>query len=504
MTGGWRLGALAVVGGAILPRLNWVSPNEDSGVIGAWAMQAAAGEVPYRDYFVFTSPGSILLYGAAFKVFDASFIVERALTGIGILAACLAVFEIGCRLLPARWAAAVTALWGVWLAVYLQYGPHHFWGTACLLLMALAVLRRRFLLAGLAGGLAVVFIQSAAAAVAAGLLAAPMLERDLRRSLLPMVAGGLAVALLGAGGLLLSGALPRFLDYGVLYTLHYYGATNQLPFPWLPFQLLDSAPREASGAGLWSLLMDWPLVVAAPIACAAYAVVGLLRWRWRGEPRLALVVAVLSSGLFLSVLLTRLTAPLAWFAAPLAMLLVAARLRELVRSRRLLVAPAVAVLLAGLTPLPLGPILACQLNPRSGWEPVPAAGGTLCAERPFGRQMRAAREFVVAHPGQQEAFLPLGSSFYLVTGETPPVPNVWIIPGLTAPGQLDALQAAMVERRVEWVFYFQADLTTAMPGDRALFQPGPTEFDRMLERVYERDPAADAGGLPAWRLRGPG
>jgi hypothetical protein len=247
--------------------------------------------------------------------------------------------------------------------------------------------------------------------------------------------------------------------------------------------------------------MDWPLTIAAPMAAAVYAAVAGIRWRGRGFPPPALALAVLSTGLFVSVLGTRVTAPLAWFGAPLAMLLLAARLRALGRGRVAAVAPVAAVLLAGLAPLPLGPVLDCRLNPHSNWEAVAAAGGTVCVERPFGPLAAGARRFVTAHPGQKVAFLPIASSLYLISGETPPVPNVWIVPGMTAPGQLDRLQAAMVAGHVGWVLYFSADLTGNLPADRALVEPGPTEFDALLERVYERDPADDTGGMPAWRLR---
>jgi len=121
--------------------------------------------------------------------------------------------------------------------------------------------------------------------------------------------------------------------------------------------------------------------------------------------------------------------------------------------------------------------------------------------RSFADGMQGAREFVVARPTTRVAFLPVADSYYLFSGETPTTTVLYYVPGVIPPGQLAELERSLVAGHVDYVLYFKADLSLNLPGDRALFQPGPTDFDRLLERDYERDPAADAGGLHAWRLK---
>lgn len=489
--------ALLLVALALLPRLTWVAPNEDSGAIGAWAMQAAAGAVPYRDFWAFTTPGSILLYAGLFKLLGASFLNLRLLTALAVLAACAILYGLGRSVLPGAWSAAVTAVWGVWIAVFMQYGPHHHWGVLSALAMAALLLGRRFFLAGVAATLSLFFIQSLLTAVAAAAVAALMLQPSPRRSLLPMAAGALAAGLPVIAYLLASGSLGPALADTVGWSVRYYPASNALPFPWSPAQLHDTVLPEAGAGSLWSVVMFWPLAVFAPLAVAGFAALAVWR-RLGGAPATpAGILAVLSTGLFLSAALVRMTGPLLWFVAPLALLLVAVRLRLLARSPAAL-APIALVAALGLSPGVYGDLESCQLNPHSWLAPVAAQGGTVCVSRDYAARLAAARSFALEHPGERLAYLPAASSFYLVAGRTPLLPDVYVVPGVTDPAETARLERALLDRRVLWIVYYASDLTTTLPADRALRAAGPTEFDRFLAREYEQ---VDGGPLPVYRLR---
>lgn len=492
----WAGLALGLVALALLPRLTWVDVNEDAGVVGAWAMQVAGGAVPYRDFWAFPTPGSILLYAGLFKVFGAGFLALRILTALAVLLACWLLFLLGRSLLSDRWSAAVTLLWGAWLAVFLQYGPHHEWGTLGALAMALALLRRRFLAAGVAASLALAFLQSLVPAAAAGFLAAWLLERDWRRSVLPMALGALAAGLPVLAYLVAVGALGPALADTVGFSVGYYRHSNSLPFPWSPADLRDTVLPAAGAGSLWSVAMFWPLVLAAPLAISAFA--GWATWRsLRGQPAgPAAVLALVSTGLFLSTVLVRVTGPLLWFAGPLALVLVAARIQRLAVSAPLL-APAVLVFATGLSPAVYGGLETCQVNPRGRLVPVVGQGATYCVNRDQAGRMRAAREFAAAHPAESVAFLPAASSFYLFAGRPPSLPEVYVVPGVTSPEEEARLEGAMLSERLTWVLYFASDLTQSLPEDPEL-RSGQSPFDSFLAREYE---VVEGGALPVYRLR---
>jgi hypothetical protein len=512
----WIWPLLAVVGAAVtmLPRLRWINIYEDQALISGMAMQTAAGQVPYRDFDTFVAPGSIFMYAAYYKLVGASVVHQRLLTATAMLISVWLVARIGRRVLPDWWAAAVALLWGVWLPVFQEFSPFHFWSVTFLLAMAAQLLRTRsstrsrlvFVSAGLCGSAALVMLQASIPAVIAGLVVAFVIETDVRRSVLPMLLALMIPIVSMLVVLALLGALPGFFA-SLVYNVQVYRPNHALPFPWQPALLHDTAFWEASAAALWAIPMHWLLAVVAPITVAIYSGIGL--WRYRRGPEAcpdSLLIGILAVGLFASALIVHLSDQNFWLCAALTLVLVARwlrRSRDSTSSQRQLSwlagVPVAAIYLTGLSPLVLGYALVCHTDGKGFLRQVESPNGAVCVTYESAPIVAAAVRFSAEHPDSQVAFLPTAPALYEITGRVPPVPEMWVVPGLTQSDQLAKLEAAMATRPVEWVVYYKVDFRKDLPADRALQDGSPFQFDQFLQEAYIRQ---DQDGLEVYRRRG--
>src|SRR2546427_12912313 len=248
------------------------------------------------------------MYAGYYKLVGATVVNQRLLTGLAMLLGVGLVAFIGQRLVGPAWAAAVGLLWGVWLPVFEEFSPYHFWSVSLILAMTVALLAARtskrpvaaFVLAGFAASAALIMLQSSLPAVVAGFVVAWLIERRISRSVFPMLVATVIPGLVVLVVLGLLGALPAFFTDTVVYTFQTFGASQALPFPWQPALLHDTSFWEASIGALWAIAMHWLLAVVAPIAVAVLTVVTL--WRGRralGEgPHWALVGGGGGGGLF--------------------------------------------------------------------------------------------------------------------------------------------------------------------------------------------------------------
>ena len=81
----WPLVAIAGEAITIFPRLRWINIYEDQAVLSGQAMQVAAGQVPYRDFFAAIPPGAIFMYAGYYKLVGATVVNQRLLTGLAML-----------------------------------------------------------------------------------------------------------------------------------------------------------------------------------------------------------------------------------------------------------------------------------------------------------------------------------------------------------------------------------------------------------------------------------
>ncbi len=76
---------------------HWFYLSLDEGIVLDGARRVATGEVPYRDFFNITGPGSFWLYGLVFRIFGTSFPVARALLCVELAAMCALVCALVAR-----------------------------------------------------------------------------------------------------------------------------------------------------------------------------------------------------------------------------------------------------------------------------------------------------------------------------------------------------------------------------------------------------------------------
>jgi hypothetical protein len=128
---------------------HWFYLSIDEGIYLEGARRAASGEVPYRDFFVLTGPGSFWLYGALFHWFGASLATARAMLCCELAGLCGCICWVIARFANTAFAMGCAALF---LAMLLttQYPLYitHRWDSNALMLLALVCVIRKWPLAG--------------------------------------------------------------------------------------------------------------------------------------------------------------------------------------------------------------------------------------------------------------------------------------------------------------------------------------------------------------------
>jgi hypothetical protein len=484
----WAWGPTLAVAVALWPRLTILSLHEDEGVVTMWGLQVAAGRVPYHDFVVYTGPACAYLYGAAFKLFGSSLLLDRLLDGAPIVVGTLFLALSARHLLPAAWSASAALLWGVWLPAFIGYGAYHFWGPALVVVMAWALLQPRVrpVLAGVAGAASLLFYQGMAPAVLAGLLVAYLARRRLA-DLLAMAAGPLAAGALLVVYLLLTGSFGSFFDQTVGFTFGRYQDFNRLPFPWNPLLLGDTLNWHSGLAAYWEFPMFWLLGVVAPLVIAALAVYALYRVALRGAPFTnTAALAVISTGLLGTALIARVGGPICWLSAPLALVLVGVRLRKLTSvpspvGRAIALSPALLLFVLGLSPAPVGFWMSCTTDPGGPLAEVASPAGPVCLRVKEAAQLREVQDVASLPRGAGIAFLPDAPGLYQLTASRPTVPSYWTLPRHTRASELAWQERAMLDHVETAVYVDDPELDTGHPW----------QFDSFLAANY-----TDAGSYP--------
>ena len=134
-----------LLGGAVsLFAIAWVWPffsycflgGQDEGIILQGSARILRGEIPYRDFFSFYTPGSYYLYAGLFKVFGISLLVAR-----GMLLAYAALFSLLTYLLARRVCSRLASLFAASLIAFIclpaRFVVVHSWDSSAAALLAL-------------------------------------------------------------------------------------------------------------------------------------------------------------------------------------------------------------------------------------------------------------------------------------------------------------------------------------------------------------------------------
>ncbi len=477
----------------------YTSMEPDEGIVLQGAQRILRGEVLYRDFFSFFTPGSYYFLALLFKVFGSSFLVARtALVFFGGIYSAIAyllarrVCSRGSALfvaglvtlttLPYRfevlhnWDSTLWACLAVYCAVRWLESPHWKWAFATGSLASLTFLFEQSKGAGLLLGLG------------AGLVAITLLDRQ--RTLwkgtqsLGLAMGVawpflLTVAYFGA-----QHSLPLMLaDW--FWPLQYYSLANHVPYGYQNWSESTLHLLFSSGSltvRLVTMVAISPcfLVPALPFAAVGLLVYWIVQMSRRREPKTVgahyVLICAALSGLLLSVVIGRADIIHFMYLLPLFCLLLGWMIdgRDIPGRRFRAVKPffityAVIAFLLFATPLLLRALNARnQVQTRRGVVNVPARDTVV--------------EHVQAHVGAGEKILvyPYLPLYYYLTDTFSPTRYEYFQPGMHTPQQAQEILAEVAAARVPVVLF-----------EASFWEKIPTSWPGTPVTAIVRDPVAD-------------
>src|SRR5438552_1539090 len=275
-----------LLGGAVaLFAIAWVWPffsycflgGQDEGIILQGSARILQGEIPYRDFFSFYTPGSYYLYAGLFKVFGISLLVAGGmLLGYAALFSLLTyrLARLACSRLASLFAASLIAF----ICLPARFVVVHNWDSSAAALVALycavwlletnAI--RWWFLCGLFMGVTVMIEQSRGAGLVLGLgIAAWLLHRmrsahwNRRHLFAAMLGAALPVSIVSAYFAAHHALTPML--QGWLWPLRHYVAVNQLPYGYIQG---SPALREMALTSGW-IVRFFTLLSVSPMMTAA-------------------------------------------------------------------------------------------------------------------------------------------------------------------------------------------------------------------------------------------
>jgi 4-amino-4-deoxy-L-arabinose transferase-like glycosyltransferase len=320
---GDSLTALAVFAGTILylsPLRDLLIFNGDEGITLESAERILRGQLPYRDFFSFVTPGSYYLMALCFKLFGTSFLVARDVLLFfgGLFAAAaywlarrscsrqtalfaVALLTLGC--LPARffvlhnWDSTMFALVAVCCAYKLLDGPSRVFSFLVGCATALTFLAEQSKGAGVLLGLGI-------AAVA---LWFPRGRFRLSLGALWAGVGGFAIPLTLTFGYFSWHHATKAMLEGWFWPLRHYSAVNQLPYGALLIndELRSLYSTNSGGVLAFVVYFSAPVFLISTFAILVLASTGFaVALRWRRGPSTALDARVLGGCIYFGVFLS--------------------------------------------------------------------------------------------------------------------------------------------------------------------------------------------------------
>lgn len=218
----------------------FTSMEPDEGIVLQGATRVLAGQIPYRDFFSFYTPGSFYLIAGLFRIFGNSFAVARtslAVTG----ALCSTITYILARRVCSRGIALLSAVLATVVGTAFRFLVlHNYYSTlfACLaVLAAVKFVERRtsrwaFAVSSFAA-LTFLFEQSKGGCLGVGLLTGfLLLRKSLGRVPLTTFAAGLVWPFLITFGYFAVHHATIQMVSSWLWPLHHYATANHVPYGW--------------------------------------------------------------------------------------------------------------------------------------------------------------------------------------------------------------------------------------------------------------------------------
>jgi hypothetical protein len=482
--------AVFVLSTAYLLLFRHYSFSADEGVTLQAAQRILNGQVMYRDFFYFCTPGSYYLLALLFRVFGDSLGVARTALAVygGVFAlltyliarrvcsrwsALLAASMVTTAVLPSlffalhNWDSTLWAYLSLYCAVWFLQSLHWGWALGMGTFCSFTVLFEQSKGAGLLLGLVVGF----------GILEACR-QIDLKRAQVLAALAGLAWPVVITCWYFASQYASRQMIADLIHPLQHYAAVNAVPYGYLYWAKAFSSESPARATLILFLSNPYFLISALPIFGAGvlgYSTVRTWRMRGLGAERWSyyVLVSACTSGLFLGVIAARKDAGHFAFVAPILSLILCwfmdgsdIRLCDLDFIRPVAVGAVVFTFtLLGFSQLLTANGLATR-ETRRGVVKVPAA--------------ETALDYVRAHtrPGEDIFVYPYYPTYYYLTGTSNPTRYDFLHPGLNTLGQVKEALDAIATRRPRVVLFetsFFEDIVIPFPSMpiRVLASPDP-------------------------------
>jgi hypothetical protein len=484
------------------PFLNFTILFPDEGITLQGAQRILNGQVLYRDFFTFYTPGSYYWTALRFELLGTSFFAGRVVLLVygGVISVALYMLA---RRLCSRWVAALTAYLSLVIGLPYRFLVLHNWDSTALTVLALYAVVRWVesshhawaFATGTLVAMTCLFEQSKGAGLVFGLALGSLLlarygrRSDLFRGLsLRMLLAGLAWPAIVTLGYFASqhSLYPMLADW--IWPLQNYSHVNRLRYGYIPISFEGSATLYASGSLLRTLFymsMTSPFFIVPflPFMALALLIHGVHRMKKQRESTsrdcLEVLVSTCGLGLALGVMATGRpdVDHLIYASPPLILLLGMVLGGRLVRSR--LLAESQSLLLAflmvtftafGMVFLVSGPRSAKQsLKTRRGPIKLPCCDAVI----PYLQRHVRAGEEIFVYPYQ-----PL---YYFLTATSNPTRFDYLQLGLHSEDQIEeALSqlAAHLPRVVVWGPSFNTRIITGA---------WPATPPRVLSRDVIRD-----------------
>jgi hypothetical protein len=430
----------------------------DEGIYLAGAERILRGQVPYRDFFVITGPGSFWIQAGILGLLGPTLRHARLSLVFDLALLTALVYWLSSRLGGRNVAlVAATAFFALETRPLFRLYVNHRWDSSAFALLAVA-----FVFAGtesphfgifLAGGIAV----AVAAWITPSLLAVSVLlgvwllmVKELRRHCIPYLLGIISISLFATAVLFFQGALgPMFRD--LLWASRHYPGANAVPYGYGAIapgglrSILAGTQISASVAratGFLSVLLP----VVLPLAVyAGWMARRLRRKQMDHREKLATLLMLASFGFVISTY-PRWSADQLLFIAPIFYVLSSYLLCRLLTGRIIRVASGGLVLALAIASLSYSVLHILS-------EPVIETRiGRLHAEASDQSIIKLASSRV--RPGDSLFVYPYLPMVYFLTGGQNPTPYSFLQPGMMQAPDYDAALSALRARPPQWVFYF--------------------------------------------------
>ncbi len=285
--------------------LAWISASRvylgdnDEGIYMDAARRTLSGQMPYKDFFTFSGPGSFVLMAASFRVFGVKLAAARipVIFDLALMASCVCwlTWRLAGRSVAVVATLAFLSFETLWQGVL----ANHRWDSSAWMTLAATLVffalenpghaKAASAAAGAAAAIAV-FCTPPVALAAAALAVCMAWSVDL---LVPWLAGALSLTTLGVGWLAWRGALlPMIRGFG--WTASNYTIANHSPYGWI----IGGYPHLFQGASTPEALVTAFLLVFITLP-ATLPIVSAL-WLWKRPPRNVAVLLSVAAALLLS------------------------------------------------------------------------------------------------------------------------------------------------------------------------------------------------------------